>query len=78
MKAAVSIPDDLFADAERLVSRFKTSRSQLYARALSEFIARHDDDHLTELLNQSYDEANEVADLFIKTVASKTLRNTEW
>ena len=44
MKTAVSIPDDVFEDAERLASRLRTSRSQLYARALAEFVARHDDD----------------------------------
>ncbi|MEI7781203.1 MAG: hypothetical protein WCJ18_04660 [Planctomycetota bacterium] len=39
-----SIPDDVVEDAERLASRLKTSRSKLYACAIAEFVARHDDD----------------------------------
>ena len=41
MKTAVSIPDDVFEEAERLATELKTSRSQLYSRALQEFVARH-------------------------------------
>jgi predicted transcriptional regulator len=40
MKTAVSIPDDVFEDAERLASRLHTSRSQFSARALADFVAR--------------------------------------
>ncbi len=54
MKVAVSIPDDLFADADRLASRFKASHSQFYARALVAFIARHDDDQITGALDHVY------------------------
>jgi metal-responsive CopG/Arc/MetJ family transcriptional regulator len=41
MKVAVSIPDPIFAEAEALVKQFGTSRSELYRRALGEFISRH-------------------------------------
>jgi metal-responsive CopG/Arc/MetJ family transcriptional regulator len=36
MKTAISIPDDVFAAAERLARRLKKSRSELYSRALRE------------------------------------------
>jgi metal-responsive CopG/Arc/MetJ family transcriptional regulator len=36
MKTAVSIPDDLFEQAEELARRSKKSRSQLFADALRE------------------------------------------
>ena len=62
MKTAVSIPDDVFEDAERLASRLRTSRSQLYARALAEFVARHDDDRVTSLMDQAVREAGGEAD----------------
>jgi metal-responsive CopG/Arc/MetJ family transcriptional regulator len=41
MKTAVSIPDDVFEEAERLAADLETSRSQLYSRALREFVSRH-------------------------------------
>jgi metal-responsive CopG/Arc/MetJ family transcriptional regulator len=34
MKVAVSIPDDVFAEAEALAKRMKSSRSEIYSRAL--------------------------------------------
>lgn len=42
MKTAVSIPDDVFAKADRLAKQLQTSRSDLYSRALAEYIASLD------------------------------------
>jgi metal-responsive CopG/Arc/MetJ family transcriptional regulator len=78
MKTAVSIPDDLFADADRLASRFKTSRSQLYARALAEFLARHDDDRITEALNQTYALKDKDESSFVSKASASVLRNSPW
>lgn len=79
MKTAVSIPDDVFNEAERLADRLQTSRSQLYARALSEFVARHDEDRITASINKVVDEigAEEVDD-FSREAANQTLRRVEW
>jgi len=78
MKTAVSIPDDVFEDAERLASRLRTSRSQLYARALAEFVARHDDDRVTSLMDQAVREAGGEADAFVQAVAQQSLQRVEW
>jgi predicted transcriptional regulator len=78
MKTAVSIPDDVFADAERLASRLQTSRSQLYARAIAEFVARHDDDRVTALMDQAAREAGSEDDTFHRTAAQQTARRNEW
>ena len=78
MKTAVSIPDDVFEDAERLASRLRTSRSQLYARALAEFVARHDDDRVTSLMDQAVREAGGEADAFVQAAAQQSLQRFEW
>ena len=78
MKTAVSIPDDVFEDAERLASRLRTSRSQLYARALAEFVARHDDDRVTSLMYQAVREAGGEADAFVQAAAQQSLQRVEW
>ncbi len=78
MKTVVSIPDDIFEDAERLALRLQTSRSQLYARALAEFVARHDDDQVTELMNQAVREAVGDADLFVQEAARQAIERAEW
>jgi len=78
MRTAISIPDEVFDQAERLADRMQTSRSQLYARALAEFVARHDADHVTEGMNRVVDEIGETSDAFIRQAADKTLRRSEW
>ena len=78
MKTAISIPDDVFEDAERLARHLQTSRSQLYARAVAEFVARHDDDHVTSTMNQAVEEIGESADAFAREAARRSLERVEW
>src|SRR3989442_52513 len=53
MKTAESIPDDVFRKAERLAHRMKKSRSELFSNALSEYVARHAPDHVTEAMDNA-------------------------
>ncbi len=78
MKTAVSIPDDVFEEAERLASRLQTSRSQLYARALAEFVSRHDDDRVTAAMDSVVAELGPENDEFTREAAHQTLRRVEW
>lgn len=78
MKTAVSIPDDLFDQADRLAHRMNTSRSAIYAQALAEYLARHDDDQVTELMNQAIEEAGAADASFANAAARRTLEETEW
>ena len=52
IRVLVSIPDSVFAAAEKLADRLGISRSQLYARALSELLGKWRDDRITEELNR--------------------------
>jgi metal-responsive CopG/Arc/MetJ family transcriptional regulator len=78
MKTAVSIPNDLFAEAETLARRTKRSRSEIYARALSEYVARHAPDRVTEAMNDALDLIDEPKDKFPSRVARRTLERVEW
>ena len=78
MKAAVSIPDDVFADGERVARRLKTSRSQLYARALTVFVSQHDDDRTTVAMNTVVDKVGHGVDDFTRRAAHRVLRRVEW
>ena len=78
MKTAVSIPDDVFEDAEQLARRLKTSRSRLYAQAVAEFVARHDEDHVTSGMNRAVEEVGEPVDEFIQEAARRSLQRVEW
>jgi metal-responsive CopG/Arc/MetJ family transcriptional regulator len=78
MKTAVSIPDDVFEEAERLATDLRTSRSQLYSRALQEFVARHAPDRLTEAMNRVVDEVGGEVDEFSRRAAHRVLEKVEW
>ncbi len=67
MKVAVSIPDEIFAEGEGLAKRLKASRSELYSRALNEFVRRHAPDRVTELMNQVVAAVGDESDSFTKT-----------
>jgi predicted transcriptional regulator len=78
MKTAVSVPDEMFDDAERLAKRLKISRSELYQRALGEFVARHADDSVTEALDRVCDTIATESDAFVAKAARRTLKRVEW
>ena len=54
MKTAISVPDDVFALADALARRLKISRSELYATAVAEYVAKQRDEGTTEKLNVVY------------------------
>ena len=78
MKTAVSIPDDVFEKAERLARRMKKSRSELFSRALAEYVARHAPDHVTDTMNQVCAEVGVEPDPFGSAAARRTLERIEW
>jgi metal-responsive CopG/Arc/MetJ family transcriptional regulator len=78
MKTAVSIPDEVFDEAERLRSEIGTSRSQLYSRALREFMARHAPDGLTDAMNRVVDEVGSEVDDFSRKASRRILQRVEW
>lgn len=78
MKTAVSIPDEVFEEAERLAIELQTSRSQLYSRALQEFVARHTPDRLTEAMNRVIDEIGGEVNEFSQEAARQVLKRVEW
>lgn len=78
MKAAISIPDDVFDAGERLARRLKTSRSQLYARALADFVVQHDEDQVTAAQNRVVDAVGANVDGFSRRAAGRALRRVEW
>jgi metal-responsive CopG/Arc/MetJ family transcriptional regulator len=54
MKIAVSIPDDIFEDAEYLARRQGKTRSKLYADAIAEYVGVYRTESITEQLNSVY------------------------
>lgn len=78
MKTAVSIPDDVFEQVERLARRAKRSRSAIFSAALREYVARHAPDEVTEAINRVCDQVGDQRDEFVATAARRILEKTEW
>jgi metal-responsive CopG/Arc/MetJ family transcriptional regulator len=77
MKTAISVPDDVFEDADRLADRLGKSRSQLYTEAVIEYLNRHDPDTVTERLDAVY-AISESPDRFITKTTRHILERVEW
>ncbi len=54
MKTAISLPDDLFQTADVPAERLGLSRSELYAIAVAEYLAKHRDEDIAGTLNEVY------------------------
>ncbi len=55
VKAAVSIPEPVFKEAEKLARRMKVSRSRLYSMALASFIEDLRNQSLLEQADSAFD-----------------------
>lgn len=78
MKTAISIPDHVYAEVERLTRQLKKSRSELYTDALREYLARHDPDTVTQTLNRLCEELDGRADPAISAAGRRLLERMEW
>jgi metal-responsive CopG/Arc/MetJ family transcriptional regulator len=78
MKTAISLPDALFKSGDSLAKRLGVSRSELYARALADYVAKHRAGQMTQRLNAVY--AAEESRLDAATMAAqlRTLPPESW
>ena len=78
-RSAISLPDALFQAAQRHAKREHKSRSQLYAEALADYLARHTPDEIIEAMNRVVGQlANPGPEPFVAVAARRTLESTEW
>ena len=78
MKTAVSIPDDIFERADDLARREQRSRSEVYAAALDEYVARHAPNEVTDNMNRVCDEIGDTDDAFLAIAGRRALDRVEW
>lgn len=75
MKTAISLPDRLYRQAEKTAKSLGIPRSQLFAKALQEFITRHTQDSVTENLNKVYSNQQQTAfDSTIEDASIESIR----
>ncbi|MEE9397101.1 MAG: hypothetical protein V3V31_08840 [Methylococcales bacterium] len=62
MKTAISVPDPIFHSAEIMAHQLAISRSELFTKAISEYLETHKYQDVTESLNQVYTEVSSILD----------------
>ena len=78
MKTAISLPDAVFREAERLAQRLKKSRSELYREAVVEYVARHEPEAITDAMNELAAKLDTRPDAFTSAAARRLLERSEW
>ncbi|MGD8914089.1 MAG: hypothetical protein PVI97_09955 [Candidatus Thiodiazotropha sp.] len=79
MKTAISIPDSIFQAAEGLAHRLGISRSELYAKAVAEYMDSHKSQNVTKVLNEIYSEKESSSlDETLDTMQMRSIPKEEW
>jgi len=78
MKAAISIPDHVFQEAERLARAHGRSRSALYSDALRQYLLHHAPDAVTAAMNKVCATVAPQESNFVRSAARRMLRRETW
>ena len=78
MKTAISIPDPIFHSAEIMAHHLAISRSELFTKAISEYLEMHKYQDVTESLNQVYTELSSSLDEELTTMQLNSIDKETW
>lgn len=78
MKTAISIPDNTFDLAEHFASSIGMSRSELYTKAVLEYLENHKDKDVTKTLNMIYTHEDSSLDNELQSMQIKSLPKEDW
>jgi hypothetical protein len=78
MKTAISIPDDIFKHAERAAKRLGVSRSELFTRAVREYLGASRDASVTASYDEAFATDNDELTDFRRQTARQALLGIEW
>ena len=78
MKTAISIPDDIFASADRLAKRLQMSRSELYMRAVQRYVAECRHTGVKEKLDEVYGFEATSVDPAVLNAQAASIPTEEW
>jgi metal-responsive CopG/Arc/MetJ family transcriptional regulator len=78
MKTAISLPDSLFLAAEKAAERLSMSRSQMYAKAIREFVELHAQADVTEKLDRVYQEHSSRLEPALRKMQQLSIEDGAW
>jgi len=78
MKTAISLPDEVYHSADQLAKRLGMSRSELYSKAVSNYINAHKNEAVTQALDQIYAKEKSEIDPVINVMQLRSLPKESW
>ena len=78
MKTAISIPDEVYHSADQLAKRLGMTRSELYSKAVSNYINAHKNEAVTKALDQIYAKEKSEIDPVINVMQLRSLPKEAW
>ena len=78
MKTAVSLPDAVFESADELAQRLGISRSELYATAVAEYLAKFRSEDITARLNEVYANQDSGLPSEVRRAQARSIGKSEW
>ncbi|NOZ51610.1 MAG: hypothetical protein GXP08_00485 [Gammaproteobacteria bacterium] len=78
MKTAISIPDTIFQAAENLAQRLGLSRSELYVKAVNDFIKSHKYQNVTKKLNEIYSSVDSGIEDDVHSMQVRSIPKDDW
>lgn len=78
MKTAISLPDSVFEEAEALAKQLGLSRSELYKKALQDYLRKHDRNQVLNKLNGVYSEESSELEPMLARMQLLSLPHEDW
>jgi metal-responsive CopG/Arc/MetJ family transcriptional regulator len=75
MKTAISIPDDLFKEVDKLAKEKKTSRSQIFCKAVQLYLEKSKSQRLLKELNTAYAHENTPEEKLLRKKSAEYYKN---
>ena len=78
MKTAISLPDELFKEAERYAEKHGLSRSELIANALRDFMKSRSDEEIIAAFNEVYKDETNAVDPVLDRLQWEAAKKNPW
>ena len=76
MKTAISVPDELFKEIEKVAKEHHYSRSEVFVIAAKEYLEKRKSKKLLVALNEAYAAAESPEEYKVRTAGKKRYRKT--
>ena len=78
MKVAISLPDEIYREADSVAKSLGVSRSELYARALADFLDTRRPARISAQLNEVYKTQRASVDPTLARMQRRTIGKEKW